>query len=157
RRPAPRPADRFRRRTPGGRVSWPWRRTMNHARITALGLAALALSACGYPDFQYRSDSSSSTVSSSSTSGGGGMGGGASSSSSSSTSGAGGGDAGPACKVLHPGGGTCEYTPHKECGCQPSEKCTIDLATNKTKCIAHASTLPWTKCNDDGDCDKGAW
>ena len=60
--------------------------------------------------------------------------------------------------TMPPGGGDCEYAPGKECGCPATQKCTIDdLKTGHTTCIGHADTMPWTKCNDDGDCGKGAW
>jgi len=71
--------------------------------------------------------------------------------------GAGGGGSAP-CVVMHPGGGTCEYLPGKECGCPANEKCSVDdPKTGHTKCIPYAQMTGYTKCTDDGDCGAGSW
>jgi hypothetical protein len=101
------------------------------SRLPWMVMVTAALGACAYPDFQFNG-----TTSTSSSSGGG----------------------GPSCKVTHPGGGTCEYLPGKECGCSGDQKCTVvDPKTGESACVSAGSTPDYARCTTSADCASGSW
>jgi hypothetical protein len=143
---------------------------MTSIRPTAFALAALAalaFAACGYPSFTFNGTGGATTTitgaggttSSTSATGGGGAGGGTTTTTTTTTT-TGTGGMGGSCDVLHPGGGTCEYLPGAECGCEQAQKCgVINETTGEAKCVLiGANPLPvWSKCNSDGDCAAGTF
>lgn len=122
--------------------------------MALVAVLVASAAACGYPDFKFAGETSA-----------GGSGGTSSSSTSTvSTGGTGGatsssGTGGAECRILHPGGGTCEYQPGFECGCEAGLKCSVDnLANGHTKCIPLTTATPdYNKCFSDGACAAGSW
>jgi hypothetical protein len=151
---------------------------MNFAKLTALGLVALTIGSCTYPEFEFdkpaaldgiggagagetmgsrgeigsQAASGSSSGSTNAAATGAGAGAGAGSGSSASSGGT------IICPVTHPGGGECEYLPGKECGCMDGDKCTIlEEATGKSRCLDAGNQGPGKLCTSDASCQEGTW
>lgn len=148
---------------------------MNFAKLTALGLVAVTIASCTYPDFEFeapvavglggagpgetmgsRGDlgaetaagSSNGATSAAAAGAGAGAGAGASASSGGTT----------ICPVTHPGGGECEYLPGQQCGCSSTEKCTIlEEATGKSHCLKAGNLGTGQKCVSDAACQEDTW
>ena len=102
--------------------------------------ATIALGACAYPDFVFNGSS-----------GAGAHGGSATSTVST-------GGSGPSCKPTHPGGGSCEYLPGKECGCSAQKKCSVvDPTTGASACLTAGTTPDNSACTSTADCLSGSW
>jgi hypothetical protein len=153
---------------------------MNAARYLPLGLVAVLLGGCTYPEFDFGTggagaaagqvagvtDTTTSTstgligggdrptTGSTVTSGGVTSGVTSSSITSSVTSAATGGN----CAVSHEGGGSCEYRPNQVCGCNAPDKCSVtDETTGKSQCTKAGSLGAYQPCSDDNDCAAGTW
>jgi hypothetical protein len=110
--------------------------------------AAVAVGACAYPNFVFDG----------STGGQGGSGPTTTTTTTVSSTTSGTGGSAPACKVTHPGGGTCEYLPGEECGCSKPEKCTvIDPKTGESQCLSAGTTPDYGACSSTTDCADGSW
>lgn len=150
---------------------------MNPAKLTALGLAALAMGSCTYPDFDFgpmtMTGDTEGMIPTRPVGGAGGAGGtsgtgegvgsGVASSSSSTTavsssSSTGSGPPPPGCEPTHMGGGECEYLPGSQCGCSSTEKCSVtNESTGQSSCILAGSLGTAQKCTSDGSCQAGSW
>jgi hypothetical protein len=151
---------------------------MNSANKTALGLVALLIGSCTYPDFDFGElptlagmggmgpgqtmGSRGDTPPSEDDTTGAGITTGAGSTAAATTSGGGvttgTGEPGGVCVISHPGGGECEYLPGKQCNCEVGENCGVsNEATGAASCINTGNLPAGQKCANDGACAAGTW